>query len=259
MKESYSMELVNSIHHFLLQREWKYFFDKDREVFHFVLELENIIKTISYNICIKDKYYLVYAVFPVGVDINNSDMMAKMAEFICRANCGLLKGNFEFDLDRGEILYKYYVNCDGIIPTEEMIQESILCPALMFEYYGTKILDIIFRNLTPVSAINDSENSKKESSTDLEKKWSVLKDIIELLKQSENDLEDNHQNDSEESSEEDLEEECPDMEIDWDEIELDLLNDLEEESECKEEAMGIEEKTEDDIRIELFTSEEEEA
>ena len=63
-------------------------------------------------------------------------MMASMAEFVCRANYGLVSGNFELDMRDGEIRFKRFAECEGITPTSEMVCNSIHCPAAMFKRYG---------------------------------------------------------------------------------------------------------------------------
>lgn len=177
MTKNYSMEIANEINNFLLKNDWRFFFDEERGVFRFGLRLKNKIKTINYIIYTENKYYLVYAVSPIGADSDDYEMMARMAEFICRANYGLTSGDFELDMRDGEIRYKSYVDCDGIIPTEEMIRESIYCPAAMFERYAPGIFDIIFGNSTAIDAVDKCEKSIEE-------------EILEILKEEFDDSED---------------------------------------------------------------------
>ena len=47
--------------------------------------------------------YCVYAISPVGADVSNLEERAAMAEFLCRANYGMRYGNFEMDLQDGEL------------------------------------------------------------------------------------------------------------------------------------------------------------
>lgn len=171
------MEIANEINNFLLKNNWKNFFDEERGVFRFGLRLKNKMKTINYVIYTENRYYLVYATSPIGADSDDYDMMTRMADFICRVNYGLTSGNFEFDMRDGEIRYKSYVDCDGIIPTQEIIRESIYCPAAMFERYAPGILDIIFGNLTAIDAVNRCEKSIEE-------------EIIEILKEESDNSED---------------------------------------------------------------------
>ncbi len=104
----------------------------------------------------------MYAIAPIGADEVDKKMMAAMAEFVCRANYGLKMGNFEFDMRDGEVRFKCYVDCDGIIPTDDMVRHSIHCPAAMFKRYGAGIVDVIYGNSTAKEAVEKCENVTKD-------------------------------------------------------------------------------------------------
>ena len=86
-------------------------------------------------------------------------MMAQMAEFLCRANYGLQNGCFELDFRDGEIRYKSFIDCDDMMPSFEVIQNSIYCTAGMFQRYAPGIVDIIFSGCTAKAAIEKCEKS----------------------------------------------------------------------------------------------------
>ena len=79
--------------------------------------------------------------------------MGQMAEFLHKANYGIQDGNFEFDYRDGEINFKCYRNCCGIIPTNEMIHDSIYMPANVFQIYLDGMLQVIFNDLPASEAI----------------------------------------------------------------------------------------------------------
>ena len=154
MKErTYSIEIANAVMDFLKEDDWHFSFDENRGFFKFGLGLKGKLKRIHYIVYIKEQEYLVHAISPLGADENDAKMMANMAEFICRANYGLKMGNFELDFDDGEVRFKVHALCNGITPTAEMIKRSIYCPAIMFDHYGSGIVDIIFNETSGKSAI----------------------------------------------------------------------------------------------------------
>lgn len=159
MKEkTYSETIANAIKSYLKEDDWHFSFDEEKGLFKFDLTLSRgKIKNINYLIDVEDDEYIVYAAAPIGADEEDKKMMANMAEFICRANYGLPRGNFELDMRDGEVRFKCFVDCDGITPTSEMVQHSIHCPAAMFKRYGSGIVDIIFRNATAKDAIEQCE------------------------------------------------------------------------------------------------------
>ena len=84
--------------------------------------------------------------------------MAEMVEFTTRANYGLRCGNFEMDMRDGEIRYKVFVDCEGsFLPPRDVIRNSIVIPAMMFERYTPGILDILFKEAKAVDAIAKCE------------------------------------------------------------------------------------------------------
>ncbi len=122
------------------------------------MNLKTRLKNVRYIIRVRDENYNVYAISPINADESDSDMMQKMAEFICRANYGLKNGNFELDMRDGEIRYKCFVDCEEDIPSETTIRNSIFCPASMFRVYSPGILAIIFGDSTAKAAIDLCES-----------------------------------------------------------------------------------------------------
>lgn len=172
MKErTYSKKIANVVNTFLTEDDWHFSFDENHGIFNFGLSLKGKLKKINYIIDIKDDEYIVYTVSPLGADENDPQMMANMAEFICRANYGLKMGNFELDYNDGEVRFKIHVCCEDIAPTVAMVKRSIYCPASMFERYGAGIVDIIFNEASGKSAVekceNDSESELRSLLTEL--------------------------------------------------------------------------------------------
>ena len=153
MKEqTYSQNIANAIKEFLTNDDWYFSFDEKRGVFKFRLCLKGKINKINYLIRVRDDDYTVYAISPLGANENDEKMMATMAEFVCRANYGLKNGNFELDMRDGEIRFKCFVDCDAITPTQEMVRNSIHCPASMYDNYSDGIVGIIFGDLSAKEA-----------------------------------------------------------------------------------------------------------
>ena len=95
----------------------------------------------------------MYAVSPLSADTRDPEQMQKMAEFICRANYGMIRGNFEMDFHDGEVRFKYYVDCRESMPSKEMIGDSILFSVSVVSRYGEGILQILFNNMSAEDAI----------------------------------------------------------------------------------------------------------
>lgn len=148
----YSAEIANAIISFLKEENWKFTFNRENGQFTFGVNLNNKIRAINYQITLYEKDFVVQAFPSIGVDSSDKKMIATMSEFVCCANCGMRNGNFIFDVRDGGIGFKSFVDCAGTIPTKNIIENSILIPALSFERYGSGILEIIFGNVTAMDA-----------------------------------------------------------------------------------------------------------
>lgn len=156
---NYSDTIANAIKTFLETNDWHFTFDEEKGGFTFGLGMKGQMKKINYIIRVHEDDYILYATAPIGADTDDPDMMLQMAEFICRANYGLRCGNFELDMRDGEIRYKCFVDCDGIIPTSEMVERSVHVPAGMFNRYAPGILSIIFGGASAKDAVEKCENN----------------------------------------------------------------------------------------------------
>ena len=158
MASEYSEEIVGVIRDFLVADDWKFEFDEEHGVFRFGVGIESKLKHLRYLIPVREDSYVVYAISPLDTDCDDKNVMKEMADFICRANYGLRNGNFEVDMRDGEIRYKVFVDCDGVVPSKEVIRGSIIIPAMMFERYSPGILDVIFKGSSAAEAIEQCEN-----------------------------------------------------------------------------------------------------
>ena len=156
--ENYSEDLVSEIRGFLLDDDWKFDFDDEKGIFRFGVNIDGKMKHVNYFMPVRDDSYTVYAISPVSGDTEDPLTMGAIADFVCRANYGLRNGNFEVDMTDGEIRYKVFVDCDGIVPSREIIRGSIIIPAMMFERYSPGLLDVIFKGVSAAEAITKCEN-----------------------------------------------------------------------------------------------------
>lgn len=163
MSKNYSTDIASRIDNFLRNDDWRYQFDEERGVFKFGLNLHSKLKEMNYLIRVKNDCYIVYGIFPIGGDADDISMMQRLAEFVCRANYGLLNGSFELDFRDGEVRFKSYVDCDdNSFPCNEVIRNSIHYPAAMAERYSDGMLNIIFTSISPEAAIEKCEGDSVE-------------------------------------------------------------------------------------------------
>ena len=117
------------------------------------------IKKVHYRIEVHNNDYVVYAYLGVGVDFGDKDMMAAMAEFICRVNFNIQPGNFDLDMDAGVIRYKYYMSCNKIVPSSEAIEKSVMYLAIIIDSFSSGIFNVLFGNATLEEAAESCSNN----------------------------------------------------------------------------------------------------
>lgn len=158
-KYEYSNELVNLVKKFLVDDDWHFSFDENTGVFDFGLRVKSKIQKINYVVDVHEDEIVVYGMCPIGADHTDSNMMVQMAEFLCRANYGLKNGCFELDFRDGEIRFRSFIDCEDVMPSTEVIKNSIHCIAAMYKCYAPGIIDIIFSGCTAKEAIAKCEKS----------------------------------------------------------------------------------------------------
>lgn len=158
-KYEYSNELADLVKKFLVDDDWHFSFDENTGVFEFGLRVKSKIKKINYIVDVHKDEIVVYGMCPIGADHTDSNMMVQMAEFLCRANYGLKNGCFELDFRDGEIRYKSFIDCEDVMPSNEVIKNSIYCTAAMFKRYAPGIVDIIFAGSSAEEVIAKCEKS----------------------------------------------------------------------------------------------------
>lgn len=161
-KYEYSNDLVNIVKQFLVDDDWHFSFDESTGAFDFGLRVKSKIQKINYIVDVHEDELIVYGMCPIGADHTDANMMAQMAEFLCRANYGLKNGCFELDFRDGEIRFRSFIDCEDLMPSTEVIKNSIHCTAAMFKRYAPGIVDIIFSSCTAKEAIAKCEKSSDD-------------------------------------------------------------------------------------------------
>ncbi len=95
-----------------------------------------------------------YSVCPSKVP---EDRRQAIAEFITRANYGLIIGNFEMDYTDGEVRYKTSIDVEGAVLSTRMIRQMVYANVLVMDRYLPGILDVIIGSRQPVEAIHAIE------------------------------------------------------------------------------------------------------
>ncbi len=190
MARDYSSELAQTLCRVLDESDIIYIFDAEEGRIFYTMNSPKNPRTTECKTLISEDSFSVYATYPLNADSDDSEQMARMAEFICRANYGLRHGNFEFDFRDGEILFKVTVDCEGdgdgeILTSDEIIKTAFRIPISMIRRYSDGILDILFKDASPEDAVKKCEERHRSLSEALSEGSSGLSsELLEMLREA---------------------------------------------------------------------------
>ena len=106
--------------------------------------------------------FYVYVYFPINVPQKNR---VDVAELLTRINYNLKIGNFELDMEDGQIRYKVSVDIEGSELVTKMVHNMINVALSMSDTYIPAVMHICYGNKTPVEALNTLRENVKETAT----------------------------------------------------------------------------------------------
>jgi hypothetical protein len=98
--------------------------------------------------------FLFYSVFPVD---SPPERRTAMMECLTRVNSGLTIGNFELDLEDGEILYKTSISAEGDRLTPQMVSNTVLANIETMDRYLPALLNVLYERASPAEAVAQSD------------------------------------------------------------------------------------------------------
>ncbi len=107
----------------------------------------------------EQEQFVFYSIFPVRTP---DDKMSEVAEFITRANYGMIIGNFELDYGDGEIRYKTSVDVEDMEISEPLVRHLVYANVLTMDKYFPGLMRVLYAGINPVSAIEEVEGSEEE-------------------------------------------------------------------------------------------------
>ena len=153
-------KIVDAVRDWLENDDWRYEYDAEYPLIKTGITLDSKIKSGSILIIFNEDNYTVY----LSALINgNKDDLGELNKYLTMANYGLRNGNFELDMEDGEIRYKTYVNCAGLesLPTE-IIKESIYVGCIMMDRYGDGIAALALGFSDADTEIKKAENQDED-------------------------------------------------------------------------------------------------
>ena len=111
----------------------------------------------------EQKQMIFYSVCPITVP---NDRRAMVAEFITRANYGMILGNFELDLSDGEVRYKTSIDANGEELVIPLVKPVVYSNVLMMDKYLPGLSAVAYGNVDPQTAILQIEGTGADDDDD---------------------------------------------------------------------------------------------
>ena len=179
---SYSMDIVKAVRKNLEDSGVKQVsFNEEKGMFSFVTHVGAGISYVDCIVDVNENEFLVITrvpVLPYGEDDEVREAIRNLGEFVCRANYGLKNGCFEMDWKDGEIRYRTFVDCDGQLPSQDIIHNSIGVSVAMVKRYGRGILDVIYKGMDPEIAVMECEGTFRFHTEEMQEELQSLMEEI---------------------------------------------------------------------------------
>ncbi len=155
-------ELYDAITGFFQQENWPYIEIAGRPVLQLTFQGDNGQWTCFAHMREERSQFLFYSICPVSAPTGKR---LSVAEFLSRANFGLLIGNLEMDFDDGEIRCRTGLGVQGIELNPALIGQLVYANVYAMDRYLPGLLQVLYGNVPPAEAIAAVENAAPVENT----------------------------------------------------------------------------------------------
>ncbi|MEQ9356519.1 YbjN domain-containing protein [Coleofasciculus chthonoplastes] len=139
---------------FFQEEEWA-FKQLDNSTLHLLFQGKNGQFNCYARAREAQQQFLFYSLCPIKVP---QKKRKQLGEFVCRANFGMIIGNFELDFTAGEIRYKTSIDIKDNFLTEETLKQLVYTNVLTMDQYLPGIEAVISSKTSPEEAIAQIES-----------------------------------------------------------------------------------------------------
>jgi len=151
---STSGQILEEIVSFFTKDDWPYTKIKGEPILQTAFQGENGKWTCYAKAREEQEQFVFYSICPVNAPENKR---LAVAEFLTRANSGMIIGNFEMDFKDGEIRYKTSIDVEGDSLTSALIKRLVYANVTMMDEYLPGIMSVIYGDVSAVDAIAQIE------------------------------------------------------------------------------------------------------
>lgn len=155
--------LTDLVQDYYDEQNWKYDYDPAGNAFRMRIDSCCVDSYRVITFIRGEEWFTTLTVFPIRVPKEKRD---QAAEFIARANYGMILGCFEMDPDDGLLQFKDTCLCGEIELDMSVIERHIDVGFRMCDRYGPALLEMLFGNISPADAIRKAESDILEKNND---------------------------------------------------------------------------------------------
>lgn len=148
------MRLLKTVESFLREDGWDFVRLDNRSVIKTGYQGEHGSWTCYAQTREEEQQFLFYAVCPIRAP---EKKRAAVAEYLTRANYGMVIGNFEMDYADGEIRFKTSIDAEDSELTEAMVRSATYWAVVMMDRYLPGLLKVVGGSIPPAEAIDEIE------------------------------------------------------------------------------------------------------
>ncbi len=159
---SYVLDIFESNLHDL---EWRYQLDEEREVIRFGVNCASGSFEVLVHVVGELDLVKCFTLYPVRVP---EAKRIAVAEYLTRANYGLLFGNFELDFTDGEVRFRTSMNTDDAAINSVVARHLVQQNVNVADRYFSGLLRVVYGGLDPATAIREAETPPERAAEDSE-------------------------------------------------------------------------------------------
>lgn len=129
----------------------------DCGVFTLRAKLRCRLQTAQMIVLVREDNFSTLTTIPLAADENSR---LAVAEYLTRVNFNMRNGNFELNMETGEIRFKTYVHVGAGQPDLGAARLSVMLPFLMLDRFGDGLLEVLFGFKSPREAFEAVQGQK---------------------------------------------------------------------------------------------------
>lgn len=143
------MSLFQILYDILNENGWEFDYDTKNEIIRF--EIHGVNADFHAFLLVDEEQESLLCNTHIDQKIPHSKRL-EVCDFMSRVNYELANGNFEMDMDNGEIRYRTYLDLSDAKPSKEQILNIVWNGVLGFDTYYPGLMRLVYGNCTAEEA-----------------------------------------------------------------------------------------------------------